>query len=52
MGALAWVGMLGVEVPVRLAEAGVRYPVHAYVDLQVDLADPSVKGIHMSLLYR
>ncbi|KPX34241.1 MULTISPECIES: GTP cyclohydrolase FolE2 [Pseudomonas syringae group] len=49
---LDWVGMQGVEVPIRLAEAGIRHPVHAHVDLQVDLADPSVKGIHMSRLYR
>ncbi|MCF5198182.1 GTP cyclohydrolase FolE2 [Pseudomonas syringae] len=49
---LDWVGMKGVEVPIRLAEASIRHPVHAHVDLQVDLADPSVKGIHMSRLYR
>ncbi|KEZ74157.1 GTP cyclohydrolase, partial [Pseudomonas syringae pv. syringae FF5] len=49
---LDWVGMQGVEVPIRLAEASIRHPVHAHVDLQVDLADPSVKGIHMSRLSR
>lgn len=49
--ALDWVGMQGVEVPIRLNEPGVGHPVHAYVDLQVDLADPRVKGIHMSRLY-
>ncbi|MFJ4142770.1 GTP cyclohydrolase FolE2 [Pseudomonas sp. NPDC089734] len=48
---LDWVGMQGIEVPVRLNESGVQHPVHAWVDLQVDLADPGVKGIHMSRLY-
>lgn len=50
--ALDWVGMQGVEVPIMLGEPYSKAPVHAYVDLQVDLADPSVKGIHMSRLYR
>ncbi|WP_024646861.1 GTP cyclohydrolase FolE2 [Pseudomonas syringae] len=50
--ALDWVGMQGVEVPLMLGEPGSTHPVHAYADLQVDLADPSVKGIHMSRLYR
>ncbi|MBC3953400.1 GTP cyclohydrolase FolE2 [Pseudomonas triticifolii] len=50
--ALDWVGMHGIEVPIRLSEEGVSQSVHAYVDLHVDLADPSVKGIHMSRLYR
>ncbi|RMO91573.1 GTP cyclohydrolase FolE2 [Pseudomonas syringae pv. philadelphi] len=50
--ALDWVGMQGVEVPLMLGEPGATHPVHAYADLQVDLADPSVKGIHMSRLYR
>ncbi|WP_122313907.1 GTP cyclohydrolase FolE2 [Pseudomonas cichorii] len=49
--ALDWVGMQGIEVPILLSEPGVQHPVHAYVDLQVDLADPGVKGIHMSRLY-
>ncbi|KTB87431.1 GTP cyclohydrolase FolE2 [Pseudomonas syringae] len=50
--ALDWVGMQGVEVPLMLCEPGATHPVHAYADLQVDLADPGVKGIHMSRLYR
>ncbi|RMQ36255.1 GTP cyclohydrolase I type 2 [Pseudomonas syringae pv. actinidiae] len=50
--ALDWVGMQGVEVPLTLGEPGATHPVHAYADLQVDLTDPSVKGIHMSRLYR
>lgn len=50
--ALDWVGMQGVEVPLMLGEPGTAHPVHAYADLQVDLTDPSVKGIHMSRLYR
>ncbi|MCI3945252.1 hypothetical protein K0038_02291 [Pseudomonas syringae] len=50
--ALDWVGMQGVEVPLMLGEPGAAHPVHAYADLQVDLTDPSVKGIHMSRLYR
>ncbi|MBX8539695.1 GTP cyclohydrolase FolE2 [Pseudomonas cichorii] len=48
---LDWVGMQGVEVPILLGEPGLAHPIHAYVDLQVDLADPGVKGIHMSRLY-
>ncbi|WP_122419223.1 GTP cyclohydrolase FolE2 [Pseudomonas viridiflava] len=50
--ALDWVGMQAIEVPIRLSEEGVSHSVHAFVDLHVDLADPSVKGIHMSRLYR
>ncbi|WP_440814617.1 GTP cyclohydrolase FolE2 [Pseudomonas syringae] len=49
---LDWVGMQGVEVPLMLCEPGATHPVHAYANLQVDLADPGVKGIHMSRLYR
>ncbi|WP_045495008.1 GTP cyclohydrolase FolE2 [Pseudomonas sp. StFLB209] len=49
---LDWVGMQGIELPLRLDEPGQKYPLHASADVQVELADPSVKGIHMSRLYR
>lgn len=46
------VGMRSLELPVWPDEAGVRHPVHARADVEVDLPDPRVKGIHMSRLYR
>jgi GTP cyclohydrolase I len=46
------VGMRGIELPVWPDECGVRHPVHARADVEVDLPDPRVKGIHMSRLYR
>lgn len=49
---LDWVGMQGIELPLLLDEPGQVSPLHASADVQVDLADPSVKGIHMSRLYR
>lgn len=49
---LDWVGMQGIELPLWLDEPGYKHPLHAHADIQVDLADPSVKGIHMSRLYR
>lgn len=49
---LDWVGMQGIDVPVLLDEPGSHSTLHACADLQVDLPDPSVKGIHMSRLYR
>ncbi len=49
---LDWVGMQGIELPLQLDEPGQPHPVHARADVQVDLADPGVKGIHMSRLYR
>ncbi len=51
-GPLAWVGMQGIDLPVRLAEAGCPHVLHARAGIQVDLPAPHVKGIHMSRLYR
>lgn len=47
---LDWVGMQHIDQPVYLA--GSAIPVHARADVQVDLPDPAIKGIHMSRLYR
>ncbi len=49
---LEWVGMQGIALPVWLEEGGQAQQVHAWADVQVDLPDPHVKGIHMSRLYR
>jgi GTP cyclohydrolase I len=51
-GPLNWVGMQHIDLPIRLDEPGVRHPVHARVQAEVDLPDPHIKGIHMSRLYR
>ncbi|WP_417361879.1 GTP cyclohydrolase FolE2 [Gallaecimonas pentaromativorans] len=50
--ALEWVGMEGIDLPITLAEPGYRRQLHAKVDMQVDLPEPGIKGIHMSRLYR
>ena len=49
---LEWVGMQGIDIPVTVKEPGYRRDLHARADVQVDLAAPQVKGIHMSRLYR
>ncbi|MGV6474395.1 GTP cyclohydrolase FolE2 [Azotobacter vinelandii] len=49
---LDWVGMDGIDVPILLDEPEFAYPVHARAEVQVDLPDPAIKGIHMSRLYR
>lgn len=46
-GALNWVGMDGISLPVRVAE----HPVDARVAASVSLDDPAARGIHMSRLY-
>ncbi|MBY6203371.1 GTP cyclohydrolase FolE2 [Halomonas denitrificans] len=51
-GALDWVGMNEIEIPIRLAAGGagdIRCP--ARVSAFVNLARPEVRGIHMSRLY-
>ncbi|MBB5368467.1 MULTISPECIES: GTP cyclohydrolase FolE2 [unclassified Janthinobacterium] len=52
---LDWVGMQGIALPLQLIEEGAAgstvQQVHAWADVQVDLPDPKVKGIHMSRLY-
>lgn len=50
--ALDEVGMSGIALPLSLDEPGTPSPVQARADLRVDLPSPSVKGIHMSRLYR
>jgi GTP cyclohydrolase I len=51
-GALDWVGMDGIELPVRCADGrGGTLTAPARVSVQVNLADPAARGIHMSRLY-
>jgi len=49
---LQWVGMQGIDLPVRLTEGDYRRELHAKASVQVDLPSSEVKGIHMSRLYR
>ena len=52
IGALDWVGMEGIALPIRLGGPdGHGLQVPALVDVAVDLADPAARGIHMSRLY-
>jgi len=51
-GALQWVGMQGMDLPILIAEDNCQPSVHARTDVQVDLPAPGIKGIHMSRLYR
>lgn len=51
-GVLDWVGMDGIDLPVRYAGAtGEVLTAPARVDVAVDLVDASARGIHMSRLY-
>lgn len=51
-GALDWVGMNEIEIPISLALSnGQVLPTHAAVNAFVDLAVPQKRGIHMSRLY-
>jgi len=51
-GALDWVGMDGIDLPVHCADGqGGALTVPARVSVQVNLSDPSARGIHMSRLY-
>lgn len=51
-GALDWVGMDEIDVPVRLAGVdGTSVQSAARVSAYVDLKQPDVRGIHMSRLY-
>lgn len=51
-GALDWVGMDGIDLPVRTVDgAGGALTVPACVSVHVNLADPVARGIHMSRLY-
>ncbi len=51
-GLLDWVGMQRIDLPIRLSEPGCLSSAIGQVDVQVDLPDPTIKGIHMSRLYR
>ncbi len=46
---LDWVGMEGIELPIRLSASGYRLP--AKVDAKVSLDKAASRGIHMSRLY-
>lgn len=51
-GALAWVGMNEIEMPVRIEDdAGGVIQSSALVTAYVNLKDPDARGIHMSRLY-
>lgn len=51
-GALDWVGMEGIDLPVRCLDGqGDALTVPARVSVQVNLGDPAARGIHMSRLY-
>ncbi|HJU07491.1 MAG TPA: GTP cyclohydrolase FolE2 [Rhodanobacteraceae bacterium] len=51
-GALDWVGMDGIDLPIRYLDArGEALTAPARVSVQVDLADNQARGIHMSRLY-
>ena len=51
-GALDWVGMEGIDMPVRCADGqDGTFTVPGRVSVQVNLADPAARGIHMSRLY-
>ncbi|MBZ9558455.1 MULTISPECIES: GTP cyclohydrolase FolE2 [unclassified Modicisalibacter] len=46
-GALAWVGMERIALPLRVADG----PVNGRASVGVNLTDPAARGIHMSRLY-
>lgn len=49
---LDWVGMSQISLPLRVQQApGQTQAVVAHLDIHVDVANPEVKGIHMSRLY-
>ncbi|MGN6313262.1 MAG: GTP cyclohydrolase FolE2 [Rhodanobacteraceae bacterium] len=51
-GALDWVGMEGIDLPLRYVDAeGNVLTAPARVSVQVNLADEHARGIHMSRLY-
>lgn len=50
--ALHWVGMQGIDLPIRLGHADLGGLLPARADVQVDLPAATAKGIHMSRLYQ
>ena len=51
-GALHWVGMRAIELPLRVEAGGESFRVAGQVSAYVDLIDNGARGIHMSRLYR
>ena len=49
---LEWVGMSGIDLPLCIPESDAPGAIHAVVDVQVNLPVGSVKGVHMSRVYR
>lgn len=50
--ALDWVGMQGIDLPIRLGQGELDGLLPASADVQVDLPAATAKGIHMSRLYQ
>ena len=51
-GTLDWVGMSRIALPLRIQDQDLgTYQANTFVESYVNLADPNVKGIHMSRLY-
>ncbi|MDU4059424.1 MAG: GTP cyclohydrolase FolE2 [Pseudomonas oryzihabitans] len=50
--ALDWVGMQGIDLPIRLDHGDFNGLLPARADVQVDLPAATAKGIHMSRLYQ
>ncbi len=50
--ALDWVGMQGIDLPIRLGKDELGRLLPASADVQVDLPTATAKGIHMSRLYQ
>ena len=50
-GTLDWVGMSDVHQPLKVKDGDEMKDVQAKVQVYVNLADPTAKGIHMSRLY-
>lgn len=51
-GTLNWVGMSGIELPIKLNDANNLQTLSSKVQAYVSLDDPFGKGIHMSRLYQ
>ena len=50
-GALEWVGMENIALPIHLNTGSANNMALARADIAVDLVDPNARGIHMSRLY-
>lgn len=49
---LAWVGMQGIYLPLKLEQSTGTYPIQCKVNATVNLPRADIKGIHMSRLYQ